>query len=222
MGASTPSAASTATITRDKVRAPAGAAAEAFDPLGQSSQCETLARAGRSGDGGQKRRLDLRGHAQLSERLKNLRRIEKVGAVGGVAEEYRLDRRLSFSGGRHSRGRRLCGDPRGQGQVELVARPKSARRAGAFTLGSDNRSSSPSARQPGPVNRRSYSMPGDDERKIDCELRPRVFRPRRSPQLGADRRIPEISEWAAALRNFVRPFQAAPSNIAIRRRDPTD
>ena len=73
-------------------RLPAGRrrSAELFNHLRETSQREGLAGAGRSQDRRQKRRLDLRGHAKMSQRLHDLAGVQEVRPVGRIAEEDRL------------------------------------------------------------------------------------------------------------------------------------
>ena len=71
--------------------------AELFNRLRQAPQREGLAGAGRSQDRRQKRRLDLRGHAKVSQRLHDVAGVQEVRPVGRIAEEDRLG--LDRSGG---------------------------------------------------------------------------------------------------------------------------
>ena len=100
--------------------------AELFNHLRETSQGEGLAGAGRSQDRRQKRRLDLRGHAKMSQRLHDLAGVQEVRPVGRVAEEDRVGpagRARGRWGDRNGRRGRLCGGPRSERERRLVARP---------------------------------------------------------------------------------------------------
>ena len=88
---------------------------------------ERLAGAGRSQDRRQKRRLDLRGHAKMSQRLHDLAGVQEVRPVGRIAKEDRLspDWQRQAEGARSKRAARPIapGPLAGVGKDRLVARP---------------------------------------------------------------------------------------------------
>ena len=77
--------------------------AELFNRLREAPQRECLAGAGRSQDPRQKRRLDLRGHAKMRQRLHDLASVQEVRPFGRIAEEDRFS--PDGSGGRRRRDR---------------------------------------------------------------------------------------------------------------------
>ena len=106
--------------------------AELFDRLRETPQRECLAGPGRPQYRRQKRRLNLRGHAKLGQRLDDLAGVQKVRAVGGIAKEDRLRRDGRGRRGRRDRdGRRgrLRGGPWRERQGWLLGRPDLAKQA---------------------------------------------------------------------------------------------
>ena len=93
------------------------------DGLGEAVEGEGLAGAARARDRGEERRLHLRHHAELAQRLHHPPRFQHVRAFGGVGQEDRLQRR-GRTDARRGRGgvrRGGCGQrgrPRRRGLAE--------------------------------------------------------------------------------------------------------
>ena len=117
---------------------------ERLDRLGEPVEGEGLAGAAGPGDRGEERRLHLRRHAELPQRLHHRPRFQHVRAFGGVGQE---DRRRGGAGpSAAGRGDGLRGRRGGEG-AGWLRRGSPSRRILAVSLISDNQP--PRPRPPG-------------------------------------------------------------------------